>query len=179
VASGTHTLAPAATFSGAGALAISGGTFNVNGTTSIATFDLSSGTLGGAGTVTANNAFNWSGGTIATGGAGSTNVAPGAALNITSANPKTLNGGKLNIAGTATWTGGGNVLLENGSVLSNSGTFDVQTDADFQHTTGATPTFNNSGVLKKTVATGETVIGAQQYIPVQQYRHGRTRKAAR
>src|SRR5262249_22514621 len=99
ISGGSPTVAgPAAT---SGAITISStGTLTANSNLTASTLNLSgSGTLNGTGTVTVNGAMNWSGGTISTGGAGSTNIATGATLNMTSAGPLTMSAGTLNNAG--------------------------------------------------------------------------------
>ncbi len=71
-----------------------------------------------------------------------------------------LDGVTLVNAGTAIWTGGvngGNIIAGNGSVINNTGVFDIQSNRSLLFNgVGATPTFNNTSVLKKTAGTGGT-----------------------
>src|SRR6185295_15089659 len=96
------------------------------------------------------------GGTFA---GGTLTMNAGSVLTIGGAAGKTLSGYTLANAGTVNWTSSNNLLFENGAVIGNSGLFDVKTDADLQHTTGATPTFANTGTLRKSAGTADTVLG--------------------
>ncbi|MDP2822279.1 MAG: YDG domain-containing protein [Sulfuritalea sp.] len=139
---GSHAFASATTVGGTGTLTLSGATWTGAGTVS-----LDSGGL------------NWTGGTLAVGGAGGVTVATGRALAIGGAAAKTLDGGKLTNAGTITWTGAGNLVLNNGAQLTNNALLDIQTDADFQYTSGVAPSLSNTGTLRKSSGALDTVIG--------------------
>ncbi|MBV9868700.1 MAG: hypothetical protein JO316_25365, partial [Abitibacteriaceae bacterium] len=99
---------------------------------SLTNFTLGSGTLIGGNTLSVSGTFTWTGGTIGDGTASvpTINVAAGAGqLNISGNADKVLNNGVLSNAGTGTWSGGGNIDVENSAAINNSGTFTVQTDA--------------------------------------------------
>ncbi|MBK7685927.1 MAG: hypothetical protein IPJ25_07865 [Rhodocyclaceae bacterium] len=116
------------------------------------TFILAGGTLGGAGTLTVGNTFNWSGGTIS--GTGTTQIAQGANLNISTG--VTINGSyTLANAGTINWTGTGNINLQNGAVINNSGLFLVRNDQAFV-SAGGGASIVNSGIMEKGVGSGNT-----------------------
>ncbi|MBV9865148.1 MAG: hypothetical protein JO316_07335, partial [Abitibacteriaceae bacterium] len=66
----------------------------------------------------------------------------------------------LSNAGTGTWSGGGNIDVENSAAINNSGTFTVQTDASIVHVTGNLSSFNNSGTLGFAGATRVLPLGA-------------------
>jgi fibronectin-binding autotransporter adhesin len=98
------------------------------------------------------------------GGSGAVNIPAGAVLHMRApdAGPifKYLDGRTLNNAGTASLfvgggSGGSNVdynslVLRNGAVINNSGTFDVLEDRSLEYDSiGAQPVFNNSGTFRK------------------------------
>jgi hypothetical protein len=131
VSSGTHSVK--SLFSQA-SVTISGGTLNLAQASTIGgsfggSFTLSSGTLGGAGTLDINGIFDWSGGTM--GGGGITNANAGAT--ITGAANKTITGRTLNIGSgtTVTCCGSGNIVNGSGAVINNAGTFNVTSNATF------------------------------------------------
>ncbi len=114
------------------------------------TFSMSGGEISGAGNLVASGAASWTGGTI--GGFGGSLVTDGG-LAISGSAAKTLgdfygtaSSGIVNNA-AATWSGSGNLANNAKGVFNNAatGSFDIQTDADF---TGGT--FNNHGTLTKT-----------------------------
>ena len=124
-----------------------------NGTITSNGLTLQQGNYGGnatfAGTTT------WTGGTMT----GAFTVPGGAALNLTGAGSKFVSGGSLANAGTANVSGAGDLVLNNGATIANSGTLDFQTNAGVQHVSGGTPTFTNSGTLRKSAGAGVTAIG--------------------
>ncbi len=149
-----------ANFNGAttfGTLTLTGGMANFNGTTTGTAMALSGGTLAGAGTMTLSGASSWMAGTLA--GTGTTVLAGTATLSINSGNDKTLDTRSLSNAGIITWTGNGNLMLTNGSVLTNqkTGLLDAQNDARLGwNGTGTEPTFNNFGTFQKSAGLGTT-----------------------
>jgi hypothetical protein len=175
LANDSFTLSSDSSASGAGTMQIVGVTVNVTGgysvtattvqdgntTTGIANFrsnvTLSSltlkngGTLAGTANVTVSGRLDWNAGTMT--GTGSTTVAPTATLAVDGGFDETLDTRTLNNKGTATWTGDGNVIFQNGAVINNSAgaTWDFQSDAGI---VGATGTFNNAGTVKKTKTKG-------------------------
>ena len=118
------------------------------------------------GELTALKKFEWTGGQIW----GTINVASQAALEINGANPKYVIAyglygygnvhapGILNNAGTATWTGTGDIQMQwrtgNGGSLNNSGTFHIQTDADMTNYNGGA--FVNTGSVDKAASSDAT-----------------------
>ncbi|MDP3515431.1 MAG: YDG domain-containing protein, partial [Sulfuritalea sp.] len=140
-------------------LAVNGGTLTSTGTIATANLDLSSGTLNGAGGVTVSNTMNWSGGTQGT-NVGTTTIAAGANLNITGA----VNlGRRIDNYGTATWTGIGNILTSGGGssvVFDNKAgaQFLIQNDQIIQGDGGSAEVVVNSGLLRKTTASGTTTL---------------------
>jgi hypothetical protein len=132
-------------------LSISGGTANFLGNNVAAsTGTLSGGTLLGSGDVRF-DALTWSGTTMRD--TGSTSI--GGTLTISGSGGKVLDGRTLFNFGTATWTGGF-LQVNNGALISNFGTFDVQTDGTiFASQPGP---FLNSGTFQKSAGTGTTVV---------------------
>jgi RHS repeat-associated protein len=84
-----------------------------------------------------------------------TTVQPGATLTITGAGPKTLDTRTLVNAGTATWSGVGEITWGNAPTLENTGTFNIQSDTNFRQTFGTSGgVFLNTGTVSKTSPTG-------------------------
>ncbi len=114
--------------------------------------------LNGDGTLTVNGHMIWSGGNMAA--AGQVTVANGGTMEISGATAKSIsNGWKLRNEGILTWTGAGAISGSSSAALENAGTWNIQTDAPFDYTnSGTQPTFNNTGTIRKTVATGNTPV---------------------
>ena len=143
-------------------LVLSGGSLSLNSTSAINNaFTISRGTLSGSGNLTVGGLLSWSGGTLW--GSGQTIAQGGLAISGGSAY-KFLDGYTLVNAGLGIWTGGDTSLYDirfkNGAVLLNQAgaTFDIQTDQDFEQSTGAAGAFNNGGTLLKSAGTGTTEI---------------------
>jgi len=134
----------------------------ISDTRSVTNLTLSAGTLSGTGALTVTGAFIWSSGTLGTGG-GSLTIASGATMSITTAsNSHNLRTFTLNNQGTATWAAGaGEIVIDAGGLLNNSGTFDIQTDSGIRNFGGGTGTITNSGIWKKSAGIGTVVIGLQ------------------
>ncbi|RYD76733.1 MAG: hypothetical protein EOP84_16490, partial [Verrucomicrobiaceae bacterium] len=131
-----------------------GGTLNVNTTFELGFFtrlEQSGGTLGGIGTLSVGGTYQWNGGTQA--GSGTTFIEEGSDMEITGPALKNLNERTLQVAGMVTVNGSGNVVLNNGASINNSGLIDLQSDADFTYPNdgSAAVRFNNfsDGTLRK------------------------------
>jgi hypothetical protein len=155
-----HTLNTGATFTGAGASRITGGTTTVAGTvtvgTSPGTLELAAGgTLTGGGTLNTagTGAFAWTGGTLFN----PTGLTLGGTTTISGAATKTFSGGTVNNTGSASWTGGGSISAGNSAAFNNSGTFTDGADNSshsFIFGFGIQPTFSNSGThIKQGIGT--------------------------
>ena len=105
-------------------------------------------------TVPAGATVDWQGGSMA----GSIVVARGGTLTIEGPTLKFLNFGVLSIAGSASWTGTGDIFLSGGAALVNQqgGSFNVMNGA--QIAGGANGSFINSGTLEKFGNTGISTI---------------------
>jgi hypothetical protein len=102
---------------------------------------------------------SWTNGTISVGGA--VTVASGGVMTISSTSDKTLDGGTLNIDGTAIWTGTGDIRGSSNpgtiNVLSN-GLFDAQNNEGVNAGGGSGHVLNNAGTVRKSAGTGTTSI---------------------
>ena len=108
--------------------------------------------------ITVSGLFDWKGGALQ--GSGTVTVLAGATMNLNADNyaniarHNILDGVTLINAGTAVWTGGvvgGDIVARNGAVIDNTGVFDIQGNRTLIFDgVGAAPTFNNSGLVKKT-----------------------------
>ncbi len=137
-------------------LIISGGTATFDGTGTVAPLlvNLSSGTLGGAQTVTVGKAMNWTGGTMS--GTGRTVIPPGAMLSLGGPDFLSLTSRILDNGGTAVWTGAGNLILTDAVITNRPGSlFDVQ-NAAFLNLGGGAARFDNAGTFRKSVSPGTT-----------------------
>lgn len=142
-----------ASFSHSGHTIISVGTTNINDHVTLNTLTLSSGAMGGNGEVDLDGLFTWSGGTMQDNGITNAN----GDVNIIGANPKNIAHNRIfNNAGTAVWTGLGNVGVNPTATFNNQpgAIFGIQTDADWFN-----GTFINNGTVIKSGA-GDTQISA-------------------
>ena len=155
--SGTYDISANTVYNGPGSFGVRGNVV-LNGTLTRREFDLA-GTISGSLIVTGR--INWSSGQIS----GGLTIVSGGALNLTGVADKTLNGSMIKNAGTITWGGSGNILMNGGTVLTNQpgGVIDIQSDATLRHDIDAPPQLVNQGAIRKTSGTGVTVLNG---IPV-------------
>ena len=99
--------------------------------------------------------FNWTGGKFVQ---GTLNIGSDIKWNISGAATKGIQGTNFNNAGIMNWTGTGNIYPLD-SIFTNTGTFNVQTDADIGGFNGSM-TLNNSGTFAKSASSGLTQIGS-------------------
>ena len=137
-------------------LSIGNGTFDLNSGEAVNLTSLSltasGATLRGSDTVSVTNQIVWTAGSMT--GSGTTNANAGIAFS--SAGVKDITTGRMiNTAGTTTWSGG-QVRPGSGSVIRNSGTWEVQDDTSFAFLGGAPVQFiNQSGAtFRKTGGPG-------------------------
>ncbi len=154
---GLHTLRDGALISGDGSARITGATLAMAGAATAANVEFASGTLGGAGMLTVTNEFAWTGGTLSD--VGTTRIEPGAVLAIDGPNGRSLSQRTLENAGAATWTGTGGIAAGNAAVFQNTGSLDLQSDAALIYAFGVTPSFSNSGLLRKSGGAGASMVG--------------------
>ena len=171
-------------FTGGGTYTVNGGTITVSGTMqnaalaggtlngagiSITNLTWSGGTLGGS--VTLSGTVNWTGGAIGD-GASITTLA-NAVLNISGSQTHVLYGALTN-SGTVNWSGACDLQIVNyngtyahdGYIVNQAGgIWNIQNDQTLQASGayGGTPYFSNAGLLRKTSATGTTIINAALY----------------
>lgn len=138
-------------------MTISGGTANFDGTGIVAPSVLNlNGTLGGAQTVKVGGSLNWTGGSMT--GSGRTVILPAASFNVGGPTFLQITSRTLENAGTAVWTGAGNIFL-NDAVITNrpGGLFNPQNSAGIFFNGGA-PRFDNAGTFRKSANTGTTTV---------------------
>jgi hypothetical protein len=118
---------------------------------------LGGGQIGGGYNLTANQMFTFSGGTMA--GTGTTFAVGG--ITIAGNADKTLSQRKLENLGSAIWSGQGALVLNNSSVITNSGTFEMQTDVTMD--TANAGSFQNAGTFRKSGGSGSNTIRVAFY----------------
>ena len=156
VTAGTVTLTAACVVTGA-TLNIAGA-LNYDSSSTVASLNVTAGTLGGAGPINVTGPLTLSGGLV-------TNALVVANGGLTINGNTTLNGSKLINPGLAIWSAG-NITGSNNAVISNlfGATFDNTFDGRADTGTGATPLFVNAGSFRKTGASalqGTTTIDFQ------------------
>jgi hypothetical protein len=159
--SGTYALDAGSSLTGPGLARLSGSTttLNINTNLTCERFELVSGTLSGAGTLTVSTGFNWAGGSQT--GSGVTEIAPAATLTLSGASTRTLAGRTMLNRGIATWTATSSLVLNSGLFRNaQGGVFEAQNDRTINDNDGSqtSATFLNEGTFRKTVATGVTSV---------------------
>ena len=130
-----------------GGLTILGGSLTLDHPSSTAGLSMSGGMLIGS-DLTVEQALTWSGGEMR--GPATTAVLAGASLTI-QGGPVLLNGRTLANHTDGHWFGNGEIRATNGSVFDNFGSLVITGDGSYYHRNneGATPAFNNHGLLHK------------------------------
>ena len=129
---------------------------DLSASTSVGTFQQSSGMIGGAGaaTFTVLKSFVWSGGQVGV----ATNIGSGATLDFSGSANKTLSGATLTVQGGAAahWSGTGNIQMLNSATIDNRGDFLIQNSASLVRANAGGPLFHNlpGGTLTKTASGG-------------------------
>lgn len=159
----TYNFGTGADTSGPGFVRVSGGTLSVSlGLTANADkLALSSGTIGGTGSLVVDGEFNWSGGTMTA--AGTTTVSNSGTLNVNGTAAKTLSGSRQLINhGTGAWTGTGTWFMNSSSSFTNgaTGVFEFQNSASYTLSTLPAATITNAGTIRKTTLAGTTNVGS-------------------
>jgi hypothetical protein len=156
--SGGTTSFNAGSYSVAGTTQINGGTANFNAAASTNLLDLSSGFLGGTGTLTASGLTTFTGGTMT--GAGTTQASGGVSFSG-AGNMDISTSRNLNLGADSSWNSGtirvglsGVLAIESGVTLTNN------FDGTLTNNLGGVATINNAGTLTKSAGTGITTIGA-------------------
>ena len=146
-------------FSAAAATSVSGGTLTLNGTSGMASFTQSAGTLAGTGVLTVAGPSSWVGGTQT--GSGTTRYQSD--LSLTGAGNELISAGRtVELNGTTTWSGNtaanNNALQFAGGTLDNKGIFNDQNAfASFIDHVSGTNAFNNTGTYNKQANTVTSV----------------------
>ncbi|NUQ44224.1 MAG: cadherin-like domain-containing protein, partial [Calditrichaceae bacterium] len=140
------------TFGGGGAVQLTSNTVNISGSGAIfappLTLNLAGGIFSGTAPITVNGVFNWTRGTITGSGAFTVNNL----FNISGDNVKSLDGRTLTNAGTAAWSGNGELRMFNQAALLNQAgaTFDMQSNAAMKYSTPLGGSVTNAGTMRKT-----------------------------
>jgi hypothetical protein len=154
---GTHNFT-GCTFSNAGTILLSNGTLNFNSPQTIpGATTFSAGTISGSGTVTFGNLL-WSGGTIS-GGAKAV-IPVGGNMTISGSLVRYFSSGSLSNAGSIVWYASNDLSgIGYGNKIDNlhGGVIDCRGDSSFLIASGASDSFNNAGVFRKS---GGTTNGA-------------------
>ncbi len=163
VTGGLVEFTPASTLTSLGStVTISGGTADISPNVSIATLNLTGGTLTGSGTVTVTSALTWKNYSIMS-GTGATTLNNGATMALggdgswQELDARTFNN---NLGGTVNWTAGYYFYMDDGAVFNNSGTFNASvpssTNQYIYDGSGASGAFNNSGTFNTAAGSGNT-----------------------
>ena len=150
---GTFTLDSGAQLNGAGLYRISSPAIvAANANFAVPNLDVTTGTLGGTGTVTIANVMNWTGGGMI--GSGRTIIPPGATLNAALPVGAGLDARTLENGGTILWTGAENIGFVNAVITNRAGAlFHAQGAGGMTFVSGSNR-FDNAGTFRKSVSTG-------------------------
>ncbi len=142
---GTVSFLPSSTPVSLGTSLVVWGSITLNSGETVALQTLSlSGTLAGSDLVTVSGLTTWNGGTMT--GPGTTQANGGMAIG---GSLKVLSGRTLTTGGTVTLTGTGALQVNDGSTVTNVGTWELQSNAPI-YDLGTSGTFTNQGVVRKT-----------------------------
>jgi len=113
-------------------------------------------TLAGSGTLTLHATAIWNNGYMT--GSGETVIAPEGALLLTNASSLFLQTWTLENEGSIIWSGGGEIGLGIGALITNcaSGLFSVQTDGNVGYVGGIFGRIDNAGIFRKSLTAGTT-----------------------
>ncbi|MBT9504128.1 MAG: hypothetical protein IV092_22985 [Burkholderiaceae bacterium] len=89
----------------------------------------------------------------------------GDALQINAGGNKFFSGVSFtNLSGTVNWNTADSLFLQSGALISNAGLWDARSDNALLNNGGATSTFDNSGIFRKSVGVGSTGISTIAFI---------------
>jgi uncharacterized repeat protein (TIGR01451 family) len=153
--SGTFTLNTGTTFTGAGFSGTTG-TVSLAGSVTAQNFQQTGGSITGTGTFTVTNTFNDNSGSLNGSGA-VLDIAPGAVWNMDTI---FIAAATVNNAGTMVWKGTHALDISQGATINNSGLFLIRNDLNvYIFGGGASPVWNNTGIVRKELSYGETGLG--------------------
>ncbi len=134
---------------------ISSGFVTLNSNKEINTLTFTAGTIDGSGTLTIDVSMTWNSGTMS--GSGTTKINAGATVAISGSSIKSLTTRTLDNSGDITWTGTGEIKLNDDAHIFNraGALFDIQNDVrmDFVLATNGGH-FDNAGTLTKSAGDG-------------------------
>lgn len=171
---GVRTMTAATSISGEGTVGVHGGTttlagpydvrttrfvnvngsgvLNLDGAATTDTLEITTGTLGGGGTLTVTDALIWDGGRMQ--GSGTTILSEDAVLTIRGDAAKSFRDTRtLRNDGTGTWSGSGGFSNSNGTLFLNAGTLEVSAGTTDPFGSFFAGTFTNTGTLTLTSGT--------------------------
>ena len=141
------------------AATINSGTVTIDAEQTVSELYLNDGTLTGANDIAITRTGRWSDGVLA--GGGTFDLLADSTFEFSGNSQKDLQDRTINLAGTATWSGSGNILAREGGTLNilSSGVFDAQNNQSFywNHNGGA-PVINNAGMFRKSSGAGTTTL---------------------
>lgn len=142
---------------GDGSLRVTGATLSVNTDVQARNLQFTSGIVAGQTVLTVTGNLAWSGGQFY--GLGKTLVAAGGTFDISGSAPKTITQRIISNAGTANWTGTGNIVFRPAGHLENlaGGVFNIRNDASIVQD-AFDSSIINYGLMRKMTATGRTII---------------------
>ncbi len=151
-----YTLDANSSIAGTGIANLSNGSLSLPaGTTNIANFQLSGGTVVGSGNLNVTSQLVWTGGTFGS-TTGTTTIPAGSTLQILGNSGKSLDGRTLQILGIANWGGAGDInISSNGQlIVAQGGTFNIQSD----RTLSGNGSVSVRGTLVKNTTAGTTTL---------------------
>lgn len=155
----THTLT-GSTFSGTGLTKLLSGTLDINGVVTMNTpFSQGDGTVTGAGDLFLPGGWTWNGGTHS----GTGRTFNNATATFSASNSAiTLDDRQISNTGTINYapTGANRFAINNGGLVANTGSFNVNGDFDILSNGVAAPLFDNRNFFTKTSGTGTATIFA-------------------
>ena len=135
---------------------INGGAATADSAVNVAEIDIATpagsplATLDGTATITVSQALKFADGGGILHGAGKIEIEPNAALQINSAAQVNIDQRTIDIMGSGVWTGNGAISMGSGATINNTGSFDIQVNANGIFGDGSAVTFNNTGSLTRT-----------------------------
>lgn len=141
-----YTITDASKITGIGQAELTFGTLTLDGDVNATNFAIKGGVL--TGTHTFKNGAKWTEGVLKN---GSTTNASGSTFTLESTSDNNLDGHLFANAGTVNWSDG-DIQVDNGTTINNSGTFidSLSDDHEIRRFTGNVMIFNNSGIFHKT-----------------------------
>jgi hypothetical protein len=160
LASNTYALTDGSALTGAGTFTLSAGTLTATGNISATHLSITGGAL--AGTAIFSGALTWNGGNW--NGGGTTTMASGATLTVSSGNDHDFDNHAIVNNGTVNWTGG-QIRTGDGGSITNHGNWNDSASTNFVYINGGTvPVFTNASDGAFTKSLGGTTLFSGNFI---------------